>query len=96
MLNTGSGTHDLDIALLNHGFVTHTVTVFEIAAQRNGNDFHVVVRVGAKAHAGCHRIIVEHTKGAEMNTGRFIITPKAEGMIAVQPAVIGMSLVPAL
>ena len=47
----------LDIARPYHGAISHAVFVFQIAFKRNGNNFHVIVRMGSKSHS-CLNIIV--------------------------------------
>ena len=91
VLDTCTCTHYLYIALANHLFVAHIILVFEVATGRNRNDFHIIVRVGAKAHSPGHGIIIQYAQGTEMNTVRIMVSGKTECMITVQPAMVCMS-----
>ena len=44
--NTCSSGHDLDFTVANHRRIPHAVLMFQIPFKRNGDDLHVVVRMG--------------------------------------------------
>jgi hypothetical protein len=66
------------------------VLMLQRARQRNANDFHVIVRVGAKAHARGHGVVVEHAQHPKLNPLRVGVAPEAESVVGVEPAVAGV------
>ncbi len=56
-----------------------------------GDDFHVPVRMQAKTHFGRDPVFVDHAQGAEMRVRRIVIIGEAEGVVGVEPAVIGVA-----
>ena len=49
------------------------------------------MRVSTKTHAALNSIVVEHTQYAKVHALRIVIIGEAKSMIALQPAVVGMS-----
>ena len=66
MIHASTCTHHLYLPFSNHLGIAHAVFVFQIATQWNGDDFHIVVRMGAKAHTALNGVIVEHTKRTKL------------------------------
>ena len=85
------GAHDLNVAFANHGLVAHAVLVFQIARQRDADDLHVVVRMGAKPCAARDGVVVQDAKRAEMHALGVPPTGEAEAVVGVEPAVVGMA-----
>src|ERR1700733_15223858 len=90
MVNAGTGAHYLYIAVSDDGHVIHAVLVLQVALQRDGDDLHIIMRVGAEALAGVYRIIVQNPQHAKVHALRVIIICKAKSMVTVKPAVVGM------
>src|SRR5258705_9573832 len=61
MLDTGSGTHHLHIALPDDLFVTHVIKMLQVTTGGNRNYFHVFMRMGSKAHSAGNRIIIQNS-----------------------------------
>ena len=61
------------------------------AAEDVADDFHVAVRMRAEAHAGHDEVVVDDAQAAVTHPLRIVIVREAEGVIAVQPAVVGVA-----
>lgn len=62
----------------------------ELAGEDVGEDFGVAVRVRREAGAGRHAVFVEHAQGAELLELRGVVLREGEGVVAVEPAVVGV------
>ena len=89
VLNSRSGTHNLNLPGFNNGLISHAVFVLELPRKRDRNDFHVIVRVRAKAHARGNFIVVQHTQHTKVHFLRIVIIRKAETVEALEPTVVG-------
>ena len=89
--DAAAGAHHLDVAVADHLRVAHAVGVLQVALQGNGDDLHVLVRVGVEAHARGHGVVVQHPQHAEVHALRVVVAGEAEGVPGVQPAVVGMA-----
>ena len=89
--HAGTGTHSLYISRPDHGTRAHAVLVFQFPAQHVTDDFHVAVRVGAKAFPGRDPVFIDHAKRAEPHLLRVVITGERESVKTLQPAVIGVA-----
>ncbi len=86
-----AGAHHLDIAIADDGHVAHAVFVFEVAFERDGDDLHVVMRVGAEAFAAHDGVVVEHAQHAEVHAFGVVVVGEGEGVVTVEPAVVGVA-----
>ena len=91
MLHAGTGGHVLKFARADDAAVAHRILVLDRAAQDVADDFHVAMRMRAEAHAGHHEVVVDDAQAAVTHPLRVIIIREAEGVITVQPAVIGVA-----
>src|SRR5438270_3170482 len=91
MENTGACTHHLHIALPNHLVRPGVVLVFEVTLKRNGNNFHIIMRMFSKTHSWRYGIIIEHAKDTKMHSCRFVIICETETVPAIQPAMVSMT-----
>ena len=89
--DAAAGAHHLDVAVADHLRVAHAVGVLQVALQGNGDDLHVLVRVGVEAHARGHGVVVQHPQHAEVHALRVVVVGEAEGVPSVQPAVVGVA-----
>ena len=80
VLNTRARTHHLYISKSDGLGIVHAVFMRQVAFQWNGNDFHIVVRMCAKAHSTGNNVVIQYTQYAKLNTIGIIIPRKAEGM----------------
>ena len=76
--NTCTGTHHLDITRGNGFTVLYTVAMTQIAIQRYGYHFHILMRMCVKAFARSNRIIVQHTQHPEMYPFGIVIICKTK------------------
>ena len=56
-----------------------------------GDDFHVAMRVHSKAHLGRNVVFIDHPQVAEVGLLRIIIIGEAEGVVGIEPAVLGVA-----
>jgi hypothetical protein len=61
------------------------------AADNVGDDFHVAVRVHAKAHLRRDAVLVDDAQGAKVGVGRIVVIGEAEGVAGLEPAVVGVA-----
>src|SRR5229473_3044618 len=81
----------LNIARFHHRRVPHAVLMFERATNDVTYDLKIAVRVGAETLAALHAILVDHAQTAVTHVLRVVIIRKGKGVVAVQPAVIGVA-----
>ena len=77
------------LALLAFGH--HAVAVRQLPAQDVAEDLGVAVRVGGEALARGDAVFVQHAQRAEGREGRVVVAGEGEGVVAVQPAVVGVA-----
>ena len=61
------------------------------AFEHVGDNFHIVVRMHAKAAAGRHAVVVNHAQAAEMHMLRIVVVRERKGEVRIEPAVVGVS-----
>jgi hypothetical protein len=84
-------THELDLTGFEHAAIAHAVFVLQRTPQDVAKDFHVRVRMRGKACASSDDVLIDHTQAAEAHVRRIIVIGEGEGVVAIQPAVIGMA-----
>ena len=91
VLNTRSGAHHLDFSARDSVAVVQAVSVAEPSFQRNGNHFHIFVRMSAEAFFRENLVVIEHAQSSELHAFRVEIISEAECVVCIQPSVVGMS-----
>ena len=86
-----SSTHHLHISFFDNSGIAHAVFVFEVPFQRDGDDLHIVVGMGAEPHALGHSVVIEDAQYAEVSPLRVVIISEAKGVMGIQPAMIGVA-----
>src|SRR5258708_39621584 len=81
--DAGAGAHALGVAGADDGARAEAVLVFERAFEDVGDDFHVVVGVGAETLAGGDPILIDNAEGAEVHVGWVVVGVEGEGMAGV-------------
>lgn len=71
--------------------VVQAVSVAEPSFQRNGNHFHIFVRMSAEAFFRENLVVIEHAQSSELHAFRVEIISEAECVVCIQPSVVGMS-----
>lgn len=69
----------------------HTIPMRQLATQQVAEDLGVAMRVRGEAGAARDAVLVEHAQRAEGHVALVIVVGKAEGVIGVQPAVVGVA-----
>lgn len=67
----------------------------EFAGEDVGEDFGVAVRVCGEAGLGRDAVFVEDAQGAEGLEGWVVVLAEGEGVVGVEPAVVGVAAVAA-
>lgn len=62
----------------------------ELAGEDVGEDFEVAVRVRGEAGGGRDAVFVQDAQGAEVLVGGVVVLGEGEGVVAVEPAVVGV------
>ena len=91
MRYTCACAHHLHIACAGAALIAHAVLVRDCALADIGDNFHIIVRVGAEATACRYLVIVDHPQAAKAHTFGVVIAGKAEMVASIQPAMIGVS-----
>jgi hypothetical protein len=86
-----TGGHVLKSAGADDPAVAHRVLVLDRPLEDERDDLHVPVRVGAEALAGRDAVVVDDAQAAEAEPPRVVIVGEAEGVVAVQPPVLGVA-----
>ena len=72
-------------------FAVHRVPMGQLAAEDVGKDLGVAVSVRREPGQRCHPVFVKHAQGAEAGEPWILVGREREGVVAVQPAMIGAS-----
>ena len=89
--DAGAGAHELDVAGEEGAAVAEAVLVGDGAGEDVAEDFHVAVGVGAEAAAGGDVVFVDDAEGAKAHVGGVAVVGKGEGVLGVEPAVVGVA-----
>jgi hypothetical protein len=65
--------------------------VSQIALQRNGDNFHIIVWMRAKTHASSDCIVVQNTQHSKLNALGIVPTGKTKPLVRIQPTMIGVA-----
>ena len=87
MVDAGAGAHGLYISRSDDAAVLMTVPMFQFPFQGNGDNLHILMRVGAKAFARSYPVVVQYTQGAEIHPAGIVILVETEGVVAVKPII---------
>lgn len=91
VLDPRAGGHVLNITGLDDATVAHGVAVLEGAGKNVRDDLHVPVGMGAEAHAGLDRVVVDDSKGSEPHPFGIVVIGEAERVACIEPSVIGVA-----
>ena len=80
----------------DHRAVPHTVLVLERTIEYIADDLHIVMAVFCEAPARGHGVVVDHAQVRHAHVSRVVVAAEREGVIAVQPAVIGVASIDGL
>ena len=94
VLDARAGGHVLNLAGPDDAAIAHRVLVFERAAQNVSDDFHVAVRMRAKAAAARDDVVIDDAKRAESHVLRVVIIRKRKCEMRIQPAVVDVAAFP--
>lgn len=81
----------LHIAAAHDGGVAHRIAVTQRAIHDIGDNLHVPVRMHPEAHLGRDKIFVDDAQGTEMSVRRVIVIGEAEGVVGIEPTVVGVA-----
>ena len=84
-------THALHMAGRNALHVAHAVLVRQIAGQNITDDFHVTVRVCAKAGPRGNPVFIDHPEIAPGHVQRVVIPGEGKAVKRLQPAMVGVA-----
>ena len=76
-------THDLYISFFDKGYISHTVPVFQVPFQGDGDDLHVIVWMCSETFPRSYSVVVEYAQQTEMHPFRIVVICKTEGMVGV-------------
>jgi hypothetical protein len=91
--DAGARGHELHVSVANDAAGSERVFMAQLPVQHVGEDFHVLVRMGAEAHARRDEIFIDHAQSAEAHVLRIIVIRKGKRKVGVQPAVIGVTAI---
>src|SRR5258708_36418295 len=87
--DAGAGAHALGVAGADDGARAEAVLVFERAFEDVGDDFHVVVGVGAETLAGGDPIVIDNAEGAVAHVGWVVAGVEGEDMAGFVAGAVG-------
>ena len=91
--HAGASTHALHVAGADDAVGADAVLVRQRAVEHVADDLHVAVAVRAEAGAGRDAVFVDDAQVAPAHPGRVVVARKREGMVALEPAVVGITTV---
>lgn len=71
--------------------ISHAVLVGDGSGDDVAENLHFAVRVGGETCARCDDVLVDDAEAAETHVGGIVVICEAEGVIAIQPTVIGVA-----
>ena len=86
-----AGAHALHIPWTDHAAVADAVLVRKFTFQHIADDFHVAMAVFAETGARRDAVFIDDTQIAETHVRRIVIVGKRERVVALQPAVVGVT-----
>lgn len=89
--DSSAGAHELDLAGFQLTAISHTVFVRDGSGNNVAENFHFPMRMIGETGARCDDVLVDHTQAAEAHVGGIVVIREAEGVIAIQPTVIGVT-----
>lgn len=89
--DTAAGAHHLDFTWMKFAVVAHRIAVGKATTEDVGKNFHIPVRVGWEAAAGCHAVIIDDAQRAKSHVGGIVVIREGKGVVAIKPAVVGVS-----
>ncbi len=91
MRDAPARAHELNLAGLELPPVAHAVLVLQRAFQHVAEDLHVAVRMRAEALPRRDPVVVDDAQGAEAHVRRIVVVREGEGVMRVEPAVVGVA-----
>src|SRR5687768_1607940 len=91
MRHARSGGHVLEVTWLDDAPIAHRILMFERPGEDITDDFHIAMRMRAKPAATGDFVIVDHPQRAETHPLRIIIVREGEGVVTIQPAMVGVA-----
>src|SRR6185295_11685798 len=88
---TPTGAHDLDFSGSDDAMSPGIVTMFQRTFEGNGNNLHVVMWMLAETHASFYVVVIQYAEHSKMYPVGIVITRETEGMIGIEPTVIGVT-----
>ena len=76
---------------LSSAAIAHAVLVLQRAFQHVAEDLHVAMRMRAEALPGRDAVVIDDAQGAEAHVRRIVVVGEGEGVMRLQPAVIGVA-----
>jgi len=89
--NTRSGTHRLNLSDSDDTAVFLAVTMLQMSFQWNGDNLHIFMRMGLEPFSGGDFVVIQYAEGTEVDTVRIEVFVETEGMVTIQPVILGMS-----
>ena len=86
--HTGASRHALHLAGVDGLHIAHAVFVRETALQHIADNFHIPVRVGAKARAFGNAVLVNDAQIAPAHVQGVVVPRKRKAVKGLQPAVV--------
>jgi hypothetical protein len=65
--------------------------MLQIALERDGNDFHIVMGMGPKPHARGDAIVIQYPQGTELHPFGIVVVCKTKTVVALKPPMVGMA-----
>ena len=83
--------HQLNLPGRKSAAIAHAVVVFQLSLHHITEDLHVAVRMGGETSACRDPILIDDPQRAKAHVLRVVVIGETEGMVGVEPAVVGMA-----
>src|SRR5262245_30347646 len=85
MADPGAGGHALHVTRSYHGLRPEAILMRHFAVEDDGDNFHFLVGMRAKASVWSNHVVIEHAQGAKLDIRRVIILAKRKQPVCFQP-----------
>lgn len=91
MGDTCASAHQLDLVGLQLAAISHAVLVGDGSGDDVAENFHFPMRVSGETCAWGDDVLVDDAQAAEAHVGGIVVISETEGVIGIQPTVIGVA-----
>jgi len=88
MRHAAARAHELNLPRLEHTAIAQAVLVLQRTFQHIAKDFHIAMRMRAKALSGCNAVVIDDAQRPKTHLRWIVVVAEGKGVMGVQPAVV--------